>query len=111
MRTTIERPFKPTDLNAIATESFALLTLAQQLMSDKAYTEHGRAGLTLVRSEGLTLVLTVVRAGRACEQHTWDDVRLSDGLPAGQGASARPRQGRAVPEGRKGVQPCNSKIL
>jgi quercetin dioxygenase-like cupin family protein len=69
MRTSIERPFKPVELDATTAESFALLALAQQLIADKAYTEHGRAGLTLVRGEGLTLVLTVVRAGRACEQH------------------------------------------
>lgn len=65
-----ERPFKPIELAAAMVKSFALHALAQQLMTEKAFTEHGRDGLTLIRGEGLTLVLTVVQKGKICEKHT-----------------------------------------
>jgi hypothetical protein len=52
MYTSVERPFTPVALTAATAESFALLSLAAQLTTDKAYTEHGRAGLTLNQSTG-----------------------------------------------------------
>jgi hypothetical protein len=67
MYTSVERPFTPVALTAATAESFALLSLAAQLTTDKAYTEHGRAGLALVRGEALTLVLTAVHAGKASD--------------------------------------------
>jgi quercetin dioxygenase-like cupin family protein len=70
LQASFERPFKPVALTAAMVKSFALDALAQQLMTEKAFTEHGRDGLTLVRGEGLTLVLTVVQEGKVCEKHT-----------------------------------------
>ena len=70
MKTSIERPFPPVTLTAAAAESFALLALAAQLTTEKAYTDHGRAGLTLVRSEALTVVLTAVQARKASDALT-----------------------------------------
>ncbi|MGE3541147.1 MAG: hypothetical protein AB7N91_27400 [Candidatus Tectimicrobiota bacterium] len=64
MKTSIEHPYTPVSLTADTAEAFALAPLAAQLTSDKAYREHGRAGLTLVRGEALTLVLTAVQAGK-----------------------------------------------
>jgi len=70
MYTSIERPFPPVALTGATAESFALLPLATQLTTDKAYTDHGRAGLTLVRGEALTLVLTAVQAGKTSDTIT-----------------------------------------
>ena len=70
MHASFERPFKPVELTAAMVKSFALHAIAQQLMTEKAFTEHGRDGLTLVRGEGLTLVLTAVQEGKVCEKHT-----------------------------------------
>jgi hypothetical protein len=54
-------------LTADTADAFALLPLAAHLTTDPAYTGHGRAGLTLVRGETLTMVLTAVQAGKASD--------------------------------------------
>lgn len=62
------RPWTPHELVGRTVEGFDLDALAAQLRGEDAYRAHGRCGLTLARGEHLTLVLTVVRAGKSLEE-------------------------------------------
>jgi quercetin dioxygenase-like cupin family protein len=70
MHTTFERPFKPIEFTPGTTDAFDLRTLAQQLMTEKPFTEHGRNGLTLTRDDNHTTVLTVAKAGKIVQEHS-----------------------------------------
>jgi len=61
------RPWTPLELVGRAIESFDLAALAEQLRDEEAYRTHGRCGLTLARGEHLTMVLTVVKAGKSVD--------------------------------------------
>ena len=69
MYTTFTRPFKPVELAPTTVEAFHVQELASQLMTEKPFTEHGRNALTLVRSERLTMVLTVAKEGKTIPEH------------------------------------------
>ena len=63
-----QRPARPVDLSDTAVHGFALGALAKKLMQEKAFTEHGQDGLTLVHRQDLTAVLSVSAAGRTMEE-------------------------------------------
>lgn len=62
------RPWTPRELVGRTVEGFDLDALAGQLRTEGAYQTHGRCGLTLARGEHLTMVLTVVKAGKSVEE-------------------------------------------
>ena len=64
MQTAFERPYKPVELTASTLEAFDVRALAQQLMTEDPFTEHGRNGLTLALGDHLTMVLTVAKTGK-----------------------------------------------
>ena len=64
MQTAFERPYKPVELTASTLEAFDVQALAQQLMTEDPFTEHGRNGLTLALGDHLTMVLTVAKTGK-----------------------------------------------
>jgi quercetin dioxygenase-like cupin family protein len=63
------RPFQPVELTTGTIEAFDLQALGKQLMTEAPFTQHGRNGLTLVRSDDLTMVLTVAKAGKVVQEH------------------------------------------
>lgn len=69
MQTTITRPSQPLDLTATSLAGFDLAALAEQLMQEKPFLEHGRNALTLVRSTDLSVVLTVAKANKTVQEH------------------------------------------
>lgn len=69
MEPEFDRPFKPLEIAAPTLAQFPLQSMAAQLRSEATYREHGVDALTLVRTEALTIVLTVVRAGRVLGEH------------------------------------------
>ena len=68
MTDTYTRPWTPEELVGGTIASFGLDALAEQLRTEDAYRKHGRCGLTLARGEHLTMVLTVVKAGKGIEE-------------------------------------------
>jgi quercetin dioxygenase-like cupin family protein len=70
MHSTFERPFKPIEFTAGTIDAFNLQALANQLMKEKPFTEHGRNALTLTRHDDHTTVLTVAKAGKSCQEHS-----------------------------------------
>jgi quercetin dioxygenase-like cupin family protein len=70
MHTAFERPFRPTELPPTTLEGFDLRALADQLILEEPFTQHSRNALTLVRSNALTIVLTVVKAGTTVREHS-----------------------------------------
>lgn len=50
--------------------TFDLTALAEALRGESAYTQSGKAALTLARAPELTVVLTAVRAGTTIQEHT-----------------------------------------
>ena len=69
MDTSFERPYKPVDLNTSLTRGFPLPTLAEKLMIEATSNTSGRSSLTLARGDELTVVLTVLKTGRALDEH------------------------------------------
>jgi quercetin dioxygenase-like cupin family protein len=70
MHTSFTRPFEPAELTSKTMEAFNLNALARQLMTETPFTEHSRNGLTLVRGDDLTMVLTVAKAGKVVQEHS-----------------------------------------
>ncbi len=69
MNTSFERPYRPVDLNTSLTKPFPLTSMAEKLMREATFATSGRASLTLARGDELTVVLTVLKAGTALEEH------------------------------------------
>ena len=69
MNTSFERPYKPVDLNTSLTQGFPLLSLAEKLMTEATSNTSGRSSLTLARGDELTVVLAVLKSGRALDEH------------------------------------------
>jgi quercetin dioxygenase-like cupin family protein len=69
MSKAFERPFRPVDLTASTLTSFPIHDMAQQLMTEEAFETSGRNALTLIRSQNLTVVLTVLKAGATLQEH------------------------------------------
>ncbi len=69
MEKAFERPFRPVELTPSTTKSFSLHSMAHQLMTEQVFAHSGRNALTLARSEDLTVVLTVVKAGTVSKEH------------------------------------------
>lgn len=69
MNKAFERPFRPVELIPSIIKSFSLHSMAQQLMTEQVFAQSGRNALTLARSEDLTVVLTVVKAGTIIKEH------------------------------------------
>lgn len=67
--TTIERPFRPVDLDASPLASFDLNDLMAKLVLEPQYGEAGKGGITLARESDLTVVLEVLRKGCALKEH------------------------------------------
>jgi quercetin dioxygenase-like cupin family protein len=65
----VRRPFRPVDPSEPTTPAFALRPLAEQLMQEDAFREHGRDAITLVHRPDLTAVLSVVAKGRTIDQN------------------------------------------
>ncbi len=70
MDTSFERPYRPVDLNTSLMQSFPLLSMAEELMSEAAFAKSGRSSLTLARGDELTIVLVVLKAGNTLEEHS-----------------------------------------
>ena len=70
MYASFTRPFQPIELTTGTIEAFDLQALGKQLMTETPFTQHGRNGLTLVRADDLTMVLTVAKAGKVIQEHT-----------------------------------------
>lgn len=70
MHTTFERPFKPIEITPGTIDAFDLRALADQLMTESPFTEHGRNALTLTRGDNHTTVLTVAKAGKIVQDHS-----------------------------------------
>ncbi len=69
MNTSFERPYRPVDLNIPMTKAFPLMSMAEKLMREATFATSGRASLTLARGDEMTVVLTVLKAGTALEEH------------------------------------------
>lgn len=69
MEPTYDRPFEPTSIEADTLRGFPLSEMTEQLKTERAFRDSGRDSLTLVHGPDLTLVLTVVRGGTACDEH------------------------------------------
>ena len=63
------RPFRPTELSASTVTSFAVTEMANQLMTEDAFQNAGRNSLTLARGNDLTVVLIVLKAQSALQEH------------------------------------------
>ena len=70
MDASFERPYRPVDLNTSLMQSFPLLSMAEELMSEAAFAKSGRSSLTLARGDELTIVLVVLKAGNTLEEHS-----------------------------------------
>lgn len=70
MHITFERPFKPIEIAPGTVDAFDLRALANQLMTESPFTEHGRNALTLTRNDKHTTVLTVAKAGKIVQEHS-----------------------------------------
>lgn len=70
MDTSFKRPYRPVDLNTSLMQSFPLLSMAEELMSEAAFAKSGRSSLTLARGDELTIVLVVLKAGNTLEEHS-----------------------------------------
>jgi quercetin dioxygenase-like cupin family protein len=69
MSQAFERPFRPVELTASTLTSFPVREIAQQLMTEEAFETSGRNALPLIRSQNLTVVLTVLKAGCTLQEH------------------------------------------
>ena len=69
MSEAFERPFRPVELSDSTLTSFPVQDMAQQLMAEEAFQTSGRNALTLIRDKNLTVVLTVLKAGAALQEH------------------------------------------
>jgi quercetin dioxygenase-like cupin family protein len=69
MRYVYERPFQPTAIDVDTLRAFPLSDMTEQLKAESTFRNSGRDALTLVHGPNLTLVLTVVRGGAACNEH------------------------------------------
>ena len=69
MRTTIDRPFSPVEPSTAGLEAFSLSALSARARESAEYQRSGKASLTLVRSEPLTVVLIALRAGGGLREH------------------------------------------
>jgi quercetin dioxygenase-like cupin family protein len=65
-------PYQPLELAEDTAESFNLKKIAEGLMSDKAFRDSGRVARTLVRSDRMTSVVTVVNEGAEIHEHATD---------------------------------------
>ena len=69
MNEVFARPFRPVELTASTLASFPIQAMAQQLMTEEAFQTSGKNALTLMRNEGLTMVLMVMKAGAVLQDH------------------------------------------
>ena len=69
MNASFERPYRPVDLNMPITKAFPLMSMAEKLMGEATFATSGRASLTLARGDEMIVVLTVLKAGTALEEH------------------------------------------
>src|SRR5206468_2749122 len=69
MRHVYERPFQHTAIDVDTLRAFPLSDMTEQLKAESTFRDSGRDALTLVHGPNLTLVLTVVRGGAACDEH------------------------------------------
>ena len=58
------------DFAAVTVESLDVVSLARELLTSEQITRDGRTARTLAKSEGLTAVLTAVRAGGSVSEHS-----------------------------------------
>lgn len=64
-----ERPYRPIPLADVEMKDFVFRPMIEQLCGEPSLHSSGRAALTLVHGDGLTVVLTVARAGTHYEAH------------------------------------------
>ena len=69
MITSANRPFRPVDLKEKALEVLDLESLAEGLLGEAQYETEGKAGVTLTRDRGLSVVLEVLRKGGELGEH------------------------------------------
>lgn len=69
MSDAFERPFRPMELTDATLTSFPLHAMARQLMTEDVFQTSGRNALTLIHHKRLTVVLTVLKAGAALQEH------------------------------------------
>ena len=69
MSEVFQRPFRPVELSNSTLTSFPAQEMAQQLMTEEAFQTSGRNALTLINDKNLTVVLTVLKAGAALQEH------------------------------------------
>ncbi len=69
MSEAFERPFRPVELSDATLTSFPVQEMAKQLMAEEAFQTSGRNALTLINDKNLTVVLTVLKAGAALQEH------------------------------------------
>lgn len=70
MDKSFKRPYRPVDLNSSFTQSFSLVAMVEELMSEASFATSGRSSLTLARGDELTIVLVVLKSGNTLEEHS-----------------------------------------
>ncbi len=69
MHQALQRPFRPVEITSSTVESFSLLKLADQLMSEEVIGRTGRNSLSLARSDEMTVVLLVLKDQAVLHEH------------------------------------------
>jgi len=69
MTTPPQRPFKPVNLQQETNHVFRLNDLVAAERETPSYSSAGRTGVTLVRTDGLTLLLVVIQQGVEIHDH------------------------------------------